>query len=413
MVNVVSRNQKFNISKSLYESILKNDPELLYEDKKDRSIILAAIKNAGFEYKTISKKDLDELEQKFINDRGNLINIIDDFLSKNNSIASSNVWSSQEKNRQENSKSVERYLKNKQEKLVKQQKKEEEKEQESLFSDEEKEEIKKAKEKGLENKVNADLEQLYKAIKSYIIDSDIPDVILVFYSDIKKEFINKNIPGVGNLLARFNLFGKREPLSYIANTPKNTYVDDLKNNHVKTSDGIEVWRIAKEIPSKEFWKNTAVISCVTKDSYSLVTSIISNLQSRMDEIECYGKPLPIGLKARTIIYKIRDKKSYVNNNLEDIRMRQNYSDMKKIGKNRKNDIESEKNNKLYPEKGETYRSDEETLSLFNKIRREYFIIVTEGIIQKGDFLKNIVDKTKQFLPKNDYNKNDLFTGNYS
>lgn len=58
-----------------------------------------------------------------------------------------------------------------------------------------------------------------------------------------------------------------------------------------------------------------------------------------------------------------------------------------------------------------YQGEGETLRLLNELKRQYFIIVTEGMFKKGKLLKNIGNKFKKFMPSLDTNYKNLFNDN--
>ena len=47
----------------------------------------------------------------------------------------------------------------------------------------------------------------------------------------------------------------------------------------------------------------------------------------------------------------------------------------------------------------------------NNLKRQYFIIVTEGMFKKGKLLKNIGNKFKKLMPSLDTNYKNLFNDN--
>lgn len=434
MVNVISNGQNFNITQSLYESILKNNPELLNEKEDKDKEYETNLFVLGDVFNKVMGHDWDKNEQEEAIEMMKRNGINYDDPGKFEKLLRKQKEEDDRRNAErnaENKKTIDRLIKQNpnmkkvpdkktEEEIEKEKRENEAIERKNFFNNKilnKKDKNKEMSDEEEKEYVNKHMNQIYKVVDSYLFNSDVPDNIVVFYADVENEFNSKNVPGTGKLLAQFKQFGKVSPIPYIASTPKSMYVDFVKNNNVKTKTGVDIWRILKEIPIKEFWKNVAVVYCTTEGSYSLVTSLINNIQNNRDEIECFGKQIPTGFNTRTMVFTVVDRKSYENNDLTDIRQRQTFDDMKKIGKKRENDIDNEKKSRIYTKTGEAYSTGEmyqgegETLRLLNELKRQYFIIVTEGMFKKGKLLKNIGNKFKKFMPSLDTNYKNLFNDN--
>lgn len=201
-------------------------------------------------------------------------------------------------------------------------------------------------------------------------DTKIPGNINNFYQTILKQVKRRTLVGV---TCAFNYFGKVSPKGFIISRPKEQYVDIVKNDGV-IYKGIPAFEAYKAIPQKEFWKNVAYIDCRTKDSLGIVSAALGDLSIRQ-EVNIQQKIISTGLNTTTILYTL-------SSNSDNI-----WEDGKVLIDRNDKEIEDIDYDSLSP--------DEKRI--VQKIKRRYFIIVSEGLFRKGEMISTIANKAKNYF----------------
>lgn len=225
-------------------------------------------------------------------------------------------------------------------------------------------------------------------VKIYTFYTQIPGKILNFRKSIYDKI--EGITYRGFPRVQFFNFGERAKSSFFiqkffGNELKDYYIDlisnsGLLNNNQKDNiflDKSVMVDIYKNINSSEFWNNVSIISCWTHESFNLVLSAISELNVRND-LEIRKKPITKSLKTSTIIISIRAN----------------------------DENEQGSKNKLRNKGEELPVKNMTEKSIMEKYGRIYFIVVTEGIIQKGQMFNKISNGIKNMF--NMKNGNKLF-----
>lgn len=199
-------------------------------------------------------------------------------------------------------------------------------------------------------------------VEKYIFDSQVSPNVNNFYTKIKDVVKKRIITGE----CIFNDFGEGGGIifktipGFLLPRLKEVYVDSSKNEG-EFYRGVSAAKVYRGIPIRDFWKNAAIINCNTTDGYNNVVRAIGDVNR--NELNIQQKLISTGLDTRTMIYTLipNDKKINISN------------------------VVDRNGNKLF---------DIEKLSIHQKrilsqLKRKYFIIVTEGLINKGKLLSKI------------------------
>ncbi len=164
---------------------------------------------------------------------------------------------------------------------------------------------------------------------------------------------------------KISKFGEKR-IDFLTKELKEFYCD-LTKNEGEVLRGYKMIDLYRVIPANDFWKNAIVYNCYTQETYQLVLSYIQR-QYRKGEVEMSMNPVATDLKARSTIFSVKPTTDNPNEKIID-----------RVNKQKFDNISSK---------------DKE---IIKKIKRYYFIVVTEGLLQKGAILSKMVDKIKNGL----------------
>ena len=179
-------------------------------------------------------------------------------------------------------------------------------------------------------------------------------------------------------------FGDKDYISFMKDDLKEFYFKTVKNNkdfdysikdtQVRFSDILQ-----KLINPIDFWKNAAIITCFTEDSYNLASTKIGDIMSDFNQqLGVITQRIVKNMNTRTMVYIIYQKSN-------DIAAGRNWDDiLSRNGRSLFNDNERTKEN----------------WEMLLKTKRLYFIVLTEGYVKAGKLVGKVFDKMKSIANKN-------------
>ena len=226
-------------------------------------------------------------------------------------------------------------------------------------------------------------------------------------------------------------FGQTKPQGFIINKPKEAYVD-IKQSRFgsrfgSSSNGVPEYRVFQSIGAEKYWNNVAYIHCYSGEIMSSIQTLIGEvLGNRLEGLNYKLRTLATGLKTRTIMYILEpndDKTTLENVNLRngkkmvndinndflnlaktmienrDSLKRKIINDLKKQKKENDDTIDYYENLKTYDDdiilKNMLEKWKSEYESYISKMKRIYFIIVSQGLFDKFGAIKNAYQISKK------------------
>lgn len=348
MTTVFSNNQKFNITKSLYESIIKNNPELLQEaiSLSDKNLDLLKYifneKFPGIEW----TPDVENKVLSMYVKSGQKDNVFKKLLDDNRTI-----FVPEEKNNETN-------------KTLSPKEKEENKNDDNELESFSNEERNKPKYSDIK-KILLNFKEIKSILEQYMFNTNVPESVANFYDSCRTRI--KNNVGMDAIQIKFNDWGSKT-LTYLMRDIREIFIDTIKSNRkFGKINGVDIWEIMKTIDLNEFWKNVAVIDCYSSESYKASIAQINQVSSlRGSDINIYSRYIPKSYNAQTTAFIIIKTPETSNPyGLRSLDKEKDNEESKKISNNLEKTFENK-----YPPK-------------------IYIILVTEGLFKKWDAIKNI------------------------
>ena len=221
--------------------------------------------------------------------------------------------------------------------------------------------------------IKESVKKVINLIDKCSFDTKIPAKIINFLKTVESSVKHRTFKLI---TCKFNNFGESKPKGWIIKVPQQKYIDMQRNEKIGWKN-LSSYKAYQAIPENEFWKNTAYILCRTRESFGIVTAAISEF-SRRNEVNISQSIVPTGLNTNTLIYSLYsdDENLWVDG----------------IIKNRNGEIICDKN-----------KMTTEEIEICNRIKRYYFIIVTEGIVRQGELVSKIGHKIGNFIKNNSSN----------
>lgn len=233
--------------------------------------------------------------------------------------------------------------------------------------------------------VKSFVKRIINVASTETFDSKIPGVMVNFVETLRNK-LNSKIFNFAPFLGFYD-FGTVYR-SFLKNQLKNIYID-LTKNEGDIYRQIKMCDIYRYIDDKAFWKNACMFHCWSHKVFNTVLSMISEMSIR-DELHIYKKIVTTGLPTSTIIYTISCDSDDGKYELRD------------GGKLKINNYFNDKNNSNNLNNLNINNNDKK---IIDKINRKYFIVVTEGIVNKEKIAKGIYNGVKGLF--NQKSKNNI------
>lgn len=245
-------------------------------------------------------------------------------------------------------------------------------------------------------------------LTEYLFKCKIPASMKNLIKTINDSFAYKIFPWQ---YKEYKFGGKK--LSFMINDVKSDYLETV-NNGEHMSLNIKIMKMLKPIDADYFWKNVKVYLCRTEKAFDIINSAVKkSLDSRNGVWDMNFKQIMTGLKTQTYLYRIeyKDSSKMRKDNeenidkiickacglrtLDDNNEKDTY--VKRFINNFKSD-DKKRDERVLPglklKAGVMAKYDKGVL---NEAPKFYYIIVTEGLIKQGKFLKNLANSTMNKL----------------
>ena len=218
-------------------------------------------------------------------------------------------------------------------------------------------------------------------IMKYIFDSEIQNNVTKLYNDSRDLAKTRTI----SLTYQFNKFGTSRA-EFIVDKPKQQYIDMVKNLNIMV-DGVNIYQFLRLIPDEVYWKNTAYVRCFTSESYQQVRNAISEVTRYKSELNTSVVSVITGLKTNTMMYILKPESKEKDIN-------------KMLSRNSSKLFTDEEINEINHLGNLKY--------ILPRIPRFYFMVLSEGLFNKGNLLKKMFNMGKNLLGAGSQNYSKKF-----